>query len=164
MTFEKDVVECVFMNSVTQNRSIVFSKTDAIAHVANCFHTMGAGVALAIARQWPEVLETDKNTSYGKRTKLGTFSVSQVSGDYIKHIYNLYGQFEIGGLRALNYEALYKALDKMKNDAVAKGIKSIGIPFKMGCGLAGGNWRIVRVMIEEVFKDTDMLIVINQLA
>ena len=34
--------------------------------------------------------------------------------------------------------------------------KIVYIPYKIGCGLAGGNWNIVEKMIYEVFDNTNV--------
>lgn len=35
---------------------------------------------------------------------------------------------------------------------------SIAIPYGIGCGLAGGEWRVVRPMIDEIFQNYDVSI------
>lgn len=43
-------------------------------------------------------------------------------------------------------------------------IKEIGFPFKIGCGLAGGEWKIYRRMLEEFAqKNTHIIVNIYQL-
>ena len=49
---------------------------DVIVHGCNCFNTMGAGIALAVKRKYPEAYEVDKRTKYGDINKLGTISVA----------------------------------------------------------------------------------------
>ena len=41
--------------------------------------------------------------------------------------------------------------------------KSIAIPFKIGCGLAGGDWSKVYSLIEKYFKNTEVLCKIYKL-
>ena len=94
----------------------------------------------------------DAATEPGDRNKLGSFSYALAKNG--KHVYNLYGQYYYGtDSRKLNYEALYTAMELALKDAILKNITSIAIPFNIGCGLAGGNWNIVYVMIQEVFKN-----------
>jgi O-acetyl-ADP-ribose deacetylase (regulator of RNase III) len=50
------------------------NRFDVIAHGANCFHAMGKGLALALARQFPEILNADRSTIYADISKLGTYS------------------------------------------------------------------------------------------
>lgn len=55
--------------------SIFKSGAGHLIHGCNCFHTMGAGIARQIVREFPQALETDKMTAYGDPDKLGTLSL-----------------------------------------------------------------------------------------
>ena len=131
-----------------------------IAHGCNCFHTMGAGIARQIKERYPEAYQADKETSYGLKSKLGTFSYAK-SG-FIK-IANLYTQFNCGGQRELNYEALYNCLVNLR-DAINHGSNSnsyvLGLPFLIGCGLAGGDARIVKTMHDVIFEEAKFEVII----
>ena len=135
------------------------AEVDAIGHCANCFNTMGSGIAKQIKSKFPEAFEADSKTECGGRSKLGSFSVGSVSPENktspsIKFVYNLYGQFYYGrDSRKLNYEAIYTALAAMRHDCVSRPVKRIGFPKNMGCMLAGGKWSIVESMIHDIFDD-----------
>lgn len=133
-----------------------FKKGDVnvIAHCCNCFHTMGAGVAKAIAKAFPEALEEDRKTLYGDKHKLGQYSVA-----HTKHgsIYNLYGQYRYGrDKQHLDYEALRYSLIEMSASLYPSGVK-IGLP-RLGCNLAGGDWSIVKGIIEETLEGFDVTV------
>jgi O-acetyl-ADP-ribose deacetylase (regulator of RNase III) len=123
---------------------------DAIIHQANCFHTMGGGIALRIRQRHPEAYEADLQTKHGDFLKLGKFSVAVLPSN--KHIYNMYSQFSLGMGKHTNYEAMYNGLKAIEAHAVEGGLKTIGLPKNMGCVLGGGDWRIVRQIIEVVFE------------
>ena len=54
-----------------------------------------------------------------------------------------------------DYEAMKKALKEIKQ--YAKSLKlSICMPYKIGCGIANGDWNIVYKIVEEVFNDYDV--------
>ena len=36
---------------------------------------------------------------------------------------------------------------------IARKDQIIGFPYKIGCGLAGGDWNVVESIINEIFKD-----------
>jgi hypothetical protein len=36
--------------------------------------------------------------------------------------------------------------------------RSTAIPYKIGCGLAGGDWEVVKGIIVEVFKPTELFV------
>jgi O-acetyl-ADP-ribose deacetylase (regulator of RNase III) len=153
------------------NCNLLDAPVDAICHVANCQNTMGSGVAKAIREVYPEAYEADCLTIKGDKNKLGTFSKAYVStfehldNINIKVIYNLYAQFDYarshyGETRHLSYDALYKCLEKLRLDL---GEMSLGLPYKMGSDRAGGNFNIVKCMIEEVFKHNSNEILICRL-
>lgn len=125
-----------------------------IVHQANCFHTMGAGIAKQIAIQFPEAYKADCFDSIaGDRAKLGRFSYAQVLADPTRIVYNLYSQFTFGMGRQTLYDPMVEGLEKIKIHAISKGLTKLGLPYNMGCTLGGGNWKIVRVIIDTIFKD-----------
>lgn len=132
-------------------------EVDVIAHQCSAFHTMGAGVAKAIAQEFPHAEAADKATEYGSKALLGWFTYALTDYGYI---YNLYGQYGCGkGGRHTNYDHLENALLGMKHDLLSRGYKGkIGLP-KIGCGLAGGDWDVVKYIIQDVFYgDYDVIV------
>ena len=125
---------------------------DGFLHQANCFHTMGAGIALSIRNKYSELYKTDLQTRRGDISKLGTFSTVKCHDD--KQGYNLYGQFNFGGWRRnTNYEAVYDGLELIRIHAEENNILKLGLPKNMGCMLGGGSWRVVRAIIDDLFID-----------
>ena len=57
------------------------------------------------------------------------------------------------------YESLKKSLEDMKKYCIDKNIKDIAMP-KIGCGLDKLEWSKVKSIIFDVFKDTDINIVV----
>jgi hypothetical protein len=59
------------------------------------------------------------------------------------------------GKQFTNYQAMNVALRRLKDfwmDKRAEGLTlPIYIPYKMGCGLAGGRWHIVKEVVNDVF-------------
>lgn len=52
-----------------------------------------------------------------------------------------------------DYEALRKCLDKVVAFMRQNGMSSAAIPWHYGCGIANGDWNIVKAIFEEKFKD-----------
>jgi hypothetical protein len=130
------------------------NEAQAYWQCCNCFNRMYSGVAAGFRKFYPEAVEADNKTIEGDKSKFGKYSVAHAKNG--KYIYNLYGQYNYGtDTRKLNYEALYTAMESALTDCISKKIRSIAIPFQLGCGLAGGNWNIVYIMIQEVFKNFD---------
>lgn len=129
-----------------------------IAHQSNLCHVMGAGIAKAIADKWPRALEADKATAKGDKRKLGTFSFS--TGKPV--IINLYSQNQFGS-GSTDYFAMKTALESLKERISPIPGAKLGLPYGMGCGLAGGNWSTVSKIIEDVFGQADFECVIVKL-
>lgn len=125
---------------------------DIIAHQTNCVGVMGAGIARQIK---DKLLNPEEYSKYVETCKaegselLGKTQLLTSKDERI--IANLFGEnIPTGNAKDTNYEALYQALIKLKNYAT-KEKKNVGIPGLLGCGLAGGDWNIVRAMIRSVF-------------
>lgn len=137
------------------------TECNVIAHQANLFHSFGAGIARGIREKFPEAFEADKKTEHGSEDKLGSYSVGPITekeGTSIDFVINVYSQAGIGGQdRNTRYDALDNALAKLRiqlDERAAKGKKvHLGFPYQFGCGLANGNWGIVKAIIEANFGD-----------
>lgn len=123
-----------------------------IIHQANCFHTMGGGIAAQIARKYPVAYEVDKLTGYGDKEKLGKYSSAQIQDTPSKIIYNMYSQFTFGGGKQTMYDAMVDGLTSIENNAAIIGLERLGLPYNMGCKLGGGKWNIVKEIINSVFQ------------
>lgn len=143
-----------------ENGSIFDSKeVTHIIHQANLYHTFGSGIAAEIKKRFPEAYEADKLTTKGDKKRLGTFSFAKSKGITIV---NLYSQNGIGGTdRRTDYVALLAGLEKIR-EWVPTTHKNpvVGIPYKIGCGLANGDWNIVRPIIEGTFSKIHYKVVI----
>lgn len=125
---------------------------NVIIHGANCFHTMGAGLAKQIRAEFPEAYEADLKTFYGKIEKLGSFSSAERDGLVI---INAYTQFEPG--RNVDYTAIRGAFREVKKYWGDTELK-FGYPL-IGCGIAGGDWDLVREIINIEFDGEDHTLV-----
>ena len=131
---------------------------DVIVHGCNCFNTMGAGIAKAIAAAFPQALAADRATQKGDREKLGTFSHAMAEvGAHRLTIVNAYTQFDYRGRgRKADYDALQSAFE-----AVAAHFPDarIGYPL-IGAGLAGGDWSGIAPRIDIALRDHDHALVV----
>lgn len=131
---------------------------NAIAHGCNCFCTMGGGIALQIKKNFPKAYRADLKTEKGDLSKLGTFTSAYVE-KYDLDVINLYTQYRYGGKGT--YVNYYAVEDCMRNiNARYKGCK-IGFP-KIGCGLAGGDWKIIRKIMVRELTDIKPVMVIYE--
>jgi len=152
------------MSNVITHRigNLVKEPLDAFIHQANCFNTMGSGVAKSVKEVYPEVYEADCRTIKGDVEKLGTFSFAKTKDGKIG--YNLYSQFNYGydGKLYTSYDAMRHGLEKIREHAKMnlKSDAKIGIPCRMGCARGGGDWNTVMEIIKEVFENETLEIVI----
>ena len=158
-------------------------KFDVIAHGCNCFCTMGAGLAPQMAKAFScDSYALESYQLKGDFNKLGqigcgsyfikkgeevvAYSGTKVSrkllaeGYTLHYAVNCYTQYGMGprdnGEQALDYEALTLCLRKINHTFEGK---HVGLP-QIGCHLAGGDWEIVKKIIQDELKDCNVTIVI----
>ena len=132
---------------------------DVIAHGCNCFCTMGSGLAKQVATEIPDAVKADNCTTSGDINKLGNYTIGIIYNENnypISKIYNCYSQYNYdASTKPLDYEALTLCLKKINHNN--KDLR-IGVPL-IGSGLAGGDWNIIKQIIEKELKDMDVTIV-----
>ncbi len=123
-----------------------------IAHQTNCKGVMGAG----IAKQIKSILPPDQYQRYVAVCQQNDASIllGQTQLLYLPNgqiIANCFGEnIPTGTGRDTDYNALMHSIARVRNYARQYNL-SVGIPGLMGCGLAGGDWNIVRDMIYKLF-------------
>jgi len=131
-------------------------KFDVIVHQCNCFHNFGAGIALQILKKFPLAFEADKKTPYGEKSKLGSISFCTIPLGRGFIIVNGYSQYGCGvHKQQTDYDAVREVF---KNVKLEFSNMKIGFPY-YGCGLAGGDWKIVSKIIEEELDGEDISLV-----
>lgn len=97
-----------------------------------------------------------------KNNKLGNIDVVYIQQDH-RFVMNMYAQFNYRpvGVVHTDYDAFRSCLKGIKteiNDYISahgsfgeNGFK-IGFPDHIGCGLAGGDWEVVKAIIEDEFS------------
>lgn len=149
--------------------SALKSEFDVIVHGVNCQCIQGAG----IAKKMVEVFKTNefplenenildhkgKPIYKGNINKLGQIdykNLELLNSHKNLVIVNAYTQFNYGKKgQYLDYEALTLCMRKINHIFAGK---HIGMP-KIGCGLAGGDWDKVKLIIRKELKDCDITIV-----
>jgi len=136
----------------------VEGKFDVITHGCNCFCAMGSGIAPQMARAFgADKFDLEQPEYKGDKSKLGKIDWRSVNGTYIVNSYTQYGfsAYKKTGI-PLDYEALRKCLQEINKSF---NNQRIGLPL-IGCGLAGGDWNIVKAMIQEELKDMSKITVV----
>lgn len=122
-----------------------------VCHQVNCKGVMGKGLARRIKNRFPGVFELYRERCDALGSKnLGTVQLCScfLSSGYV--IANIFGQDRYGKeKRFTDYNALKKAFSSMSHMENTV----IRIPYKMGCGLGGGDWSIVKSLIRSELVD-----------
>lgn len=122
---------------------ILNTDTKYIAHCVNAQGKMASGVARAIRNRYPKAYSDYMEVFHNSGLPLGKVIASVNKPHTVLHIV---GQQTYGydGRTYVNYRALrrgIRTINKNFNEPVS-------FPL-IGCGLAGGDWSIVRSIIEE---------------
>jgi O-acetyl-ADP-ribose deacetylase (regulator of RNase III) len=146
-------------------------KFQVIAHGCNCFCTMGAGIAPQMAKafgcdKYPMEIGIGTRGDYNKLGqidwKVNTYIWEATQFDLA--VVNLYSQYSFGfdpnsSKIALDYDALRLGLRKMNHRF--KGMH-IGLP-KIGSQLAGGDWNIIKRIMQEELQNCKLTVVIYKI-
>lgn len=130
---------------------------DVIAHQVNCKGVMGSGLAYQIRKHYPKVY-----AKYRKACALSDLlgKVQVISTDNY-FVANLFAQFNFGTTQQhTDYNALALCLIKLRDHMLSNNLTTLGLPYGLGCGLAGGNWNVVSHIIKDVFTPTDITVYI----
>lgn len=123
---------------------------DVIFHGANCFNTMGGGIAKEIRERFPAVAEVDATTVRGDYNKLGNWTGGYVGTQNRFTILNCYTQFNMSrNTDVFEYTAFALILQKITHAFPGK---RLGVPY-IGMGLAGGDKNRILPMLEEFAKE-----------
>lgn len=150
---------------------VLESGADVIAHQVNCFGVMGAGLARQIRERYPHVYKEYHDLCEKNHHHIRMLGVANwIKIDDSHWIANLFGQYGYGRgkvytvMPALKV-ALMRTVQGCEEWAMAeqRSIR-LAIPYKIGCGLAGGNWHTVHKMIEEIAQKTDVEVEIWRIA
>lgn len=121
------------------NGDLLKADVDIILHQVNLDGEMGGGIAYQIATQYPNVL---KEYQQFKNKKLGEVCFVETKQYVVGNCFSQDYNYDT------NYKALETCLDKVIEYMKEKELKTIGIPYKYGCGIANGNWDIVKEIFE----------------
>ena len=161
---------------IIKQGNVLHTPIRCIAHQVNCQGVMGGGVARQIKALYPNVY--DDYVSYIKdykelynKSPLGECFICETNEliDDAHIIMNVFGQDRYGtDRRYTDYNALkdglMKGIDYLQD--LSRSGKcwmgqnfSIAIPYNIGCGLAGGDWKVVKEILENIEAIKDVLFV-----
>lgn len=139
------------------NGNILKVTEGMIVHQVNNCGKMGAGLAKQIKDTYPEHYN-DYMSMYNQALKSDS-SKSNIQSLLGNHVDTRIGNLTIRGLFSqdgygrdkmyTSYEHLQTCFKKIASSKITP----VYIPYKLGCGLAGGDWSIVSKMILDILPD-----------
>lgn len=144
------------------------SGADIICHQVNCQGVMGSGLAKQVRERYPIVYEEYKKWCdevkpeelLGKSQFVSFVPLFHISDDTYQQkeligVMNIFGQLDYGyGKCHTDYNALRHAFERISLFVQLFDYQPIlAFPYKFGCARGGGDWEIVRGMIEEAFQN-----------
>lgn len=127
-----------------------------ICHGCNSRGVMGSGVALQIRNKWPHVYEEYRNALISYQNlgldPMGKVIMVGVGSDAV--VANIITQRNYGRDKNkvyVDYDAVIKGFKTLNHHLKARPL-TVNFPL-IGCGLAGGDWRIISDIIDEELDD-----------
>ncbi len=128
---------------------------------------MGGGLALQIKNKYPKIFD-----EYCKF--IDEHSWNEIKEKILIHVFKISDKqsiMNIFGQRYYGRDKCYTDYDMLKNsfevilDACKKSNReeSIAIPYRIGSGLSGGSWEVVYKIIQDIFENSKIKVVIYQL-
>ena len=135
--------------------NLLDAKETIIAHQVNCFGAAG-GLAAAVFKKW-RYAENDYMQLVHRVPGKSLLGMAQFTGQQRDgHIIcNLFGQYQPGA--DYNPKKLQQAMEQLGNYARTTN-KSVALPYKISCGICGGDWEEVQAIIERTMEGVDCVI------
>ena len=149
--------------------SLVYKKGDAlhsgdglVIHGCNCLCTMGSGFAAQVHKECPNAWSADQRTLYGDKNKLGSFTYGVERSGMI--VVNAYTQY---AFTRTSVDLDYPALEESIRSIVDYFLRTYNVTVfsmpKIGCGLAGGDWNIVKEMLTDISEEKGVIFQVYEL-
>jgi len=122
-----------------------------IIHICNNIGLWGKGFVLAISEKW-NLPEKEYKEWYKQRAtndfKLGATQFVKVEENiYVANMIAQEGIYKKNGIPPIRYQAVEQAINKVVEFAI-KHNASVHMP-RIGCGLAGGEWSEIEVILNK---------------
>lgn len=133
--------------------NILKDNSQSLVNPVNCVGIMGAGLALQFKKQYPNNFKEYKLACNLNKVQLGKMFITRFDDNrYIINFPTKYHWKENSKIEYIN-----NGLCDLLFQSNYLNIKSIAIP-KIGCGLGGLDWNIVKRNIIDIFHDKDFII------
>jgi len=145
---------------VTEIKGDLFeTHCDVIAHGVNCRNGFGSGIAGQIAKLYPEVKEAYHRKFKEEGWKLGETQYVKTENDLWVVNCSTQDKYGYDNELLVDYDAVRKCMTQVQM-GLSPFCLTLAIP-RIGCGLAGGDWKIVKQILEEVFTEMEVLVYVK---
>jgi len=125
------------------------TNADILLHQVNLQGVIGAGIAKQIASTYPSLEKEYIKYPYKELGNVLFYETDKyVIGNCFSQTYDF----------CTDYKALEKCLDKVVEYMQLNNLKSVAIPYKYGCGIANGDWDVVKKIFILKFRNFDLKI------
>jgi O-acetyl-ADP-ribose deacetylase (regulator of RNase III) len=134
-------------------RDLLATHRGIIVQQVNCRGAMGSGVAQQIAKRYPLVYGAYRSFfAQEPKPALGDAQFIPVAENL--YVANVFGQDEFGPARQrhTDYAALEQGLRAVAQFAADEDLR-VYLPYGIGCGLGGGDWKVVSEIIDRVLPE-----------
>jgi len=145
---------------IYKEQNILKVESGIICQQVNCMGVMGAGLALQLKQKFPQIFREYIEAYKDGKLTLGTVVLTIIDAGKPLFVANMCAQYLYGRRGCYtNYSAFEECLRhvvKFRNfrQAYLDELDTpIYIPYKIGCGLAGGDWSEISKLIEKVIPD-----------
>lgn len=132
-----------------------------LAHCISADFGMAGGIVLEFNRRWDmknRLIQKHHNQEQNFKTTQGLIFPEEVHHNGVDTIvYNMVTKATLGHLPT--YTSLENCLKLVRDHMVAQGHYKLAVP-KIGCGIDRLDWSRVSQIIQRVFKDTDIEILV----
>jgi len=116
---------------------ILLATDDVIGHQCNCKTTISKGLASYIFERFPWA-----NSYITSEPRIVGTTVVYGNGKDKRYVANIYGQYNVGRTeeKSKRLKWFNDALEMLCDWITKNDKRTLGLPFNIGCGLAGGDW------------------------
>jgi len=147
---------------VIEGADILASCTKYIAHQVNCKSTGSKGLSQAMFKKYPY-----SNVYTDGTVRIPGHIIVRGDGEDTRYVINMVAQFYPGKPTLSPFDSPETRLKWFKTclDEILeiKDLESIAFPYKIGCGLAGGDWSEYLKLIEDFAQKTEAEVYICKL-
>lgn len=120
----------------------------SLAHCVGKDFKMGAGIAVEFKKRFGNV-----NKLLSQKKKVGECAFLEENNRFVFYLITK----EVSFFQKPTLQALKDSLQSLKRIVIEKGIKILAMP-KIGCGLDGLDWVVVKILIVATFQDVPIQI------